>query len=90
MTTVFSILQNFGDSIFGDMTTAAVMIMIVMVIALIMIGLSVRFSIMATMPLAIAFGQMGWLDAWVVGIYWIGVVGFSLYTIWTLLQAEYF
>lgn len=90
MVNYFNNLQNIGVYIFGDMSTVAIMLLLVFIVGLIMIGLNVKFSVLASLPLALAFQQIGWLKPWVAALYWVIVVGFIIYQIITLYQQEQF
>jgi hypothetical protein len=83
-------LETVLMSIFGNLGYAAIAFLFLFIIIFIIIGLNARFAILATMPLGLAFTASNWLDSWVAGLYWMVIIGFSLYTLWTLLQSEYF
>lgn len=83
------LIEDILIGIFGNLNYAAVLIIAFFIIAFIFIGLNVRFSVLATTPLGVTFSDVGWLNSWVAGAYWIFIIGFGLYTIWALIMQEY-
>ena len=81
------IMSNWFSST-GDYTLIALGIMAFFVIVLVIAGLELKYSMMFTLPLAVAFSPevgSGWLSPWVAGLYWVLVLGYGGFMLWNLI-----
>jgi hypothetical protein len=86
---LFTSLQDSLFGMTGDLTYVALGILLFFIIILLFVGLDLKFAIILTAPLGVAFSPsigFGWLPIWVAISYWVLVVGMGIFTIWTYIS----
>ena len=71
----------FGST--GDYTLIALAILVFFVLAFVLIGIDVKFSLIIVLPLAYVFTVQGWFSTWFSIMFWFITIGASGYLFWT-------
>lgn len=88
MPVVFQTIEDSLQGVFGSMTLVALLIMLAILIAFLLIGVDFRFAVMFVSPLTLAFVSIGWFASWVGIVFWILVVMFGGYILWTIIKRD--
>lgn len=67
----------------GDYTLIAMGILLFFVIAMVLIGVDLRFALLFCLPLAVVFTANGWFTPWFSVLFWIISVALTGFVLWT-------
>ena len=67
----------------GDYTLIAIGILIFFVLAFVLVGIDVRYSLIFCLPLAVVFTAQGWFSTWFSIMFWFATIGLGGYIFWT-------
>jgi hypothetical protein len=85
---IFQSIEDTLYNVFGSMELVALLIMLALLIAFLIIGIDFRYSIMFVSPLTLAFVEIGWFAKWVSIVFWIMIVMFGGYILWTNIKRD--
>jgi hypothetical protein len=84
----FQTIEDTLQGVFGSMALVALLIMLALLIGFMFVGIDFRYSIMFISPLTLAFAQIGWFPQWVSIVFWIVIVMFGGYILWSKVKGE--
>ena len=86
---MIDIFQNIENALFGgvgNMYLVALGIMVFFLIVMMVVGLDFRFALLIDTPLTLVFADVGWFPKWVGGIFWVVVIGISIFIFWNFVK----
>jgi hypothetical protein len=87
MPTIIQAVEDALQSVFGSMALVALLIMIIVIIGFMFLRIDFRYAIMLASPLAPAFSAVGWFPSWVSIVFWIVIVTWGGYILWSHLTS---